>query len=147
MYIPGAAVAGSLSPEHPLAAGLDSPPATLVQGDRVLLPSGDPRLDVLRVPAADHVIRYAVELVRATRPAEPGAADFVKENVSWGAGPRASQNLVLGAKAHAAVDGRFSPDIQDVKAVAMGILRHRILWNYKVEAEGVSDEDIVRQLL
>ncbi len=102
---------------------------------------------IRRIPVTDNVVRYAVELVHRTRPGQPGASDLVNQYLDWGAGPRASQNLVLGAKAHAAVDGRFSPDIQDVKAVAMGILRHRILRNYKAEAEGVSDEDIVRQLL
>ena len=102
---------------------------------------------VRRIPVTDNVVRYAVELVHRTRPGQPGASDLVNQYLDWGAGPRASQNLVLGAKAHAAVDGRFSPDIQDVKAVAMGILRHRILRNYKAEAEGVSDEDIIRQLL
>ena len=102
---------------------------------------------IRRIPVTDNVVRYAVELVHRTRPGQPGASDLVNQYLDWGAGPRASQNLVLGAKAHAAVDGRYSPDIQDVKAVAMGILRHRILRNYKAEAEGVSDEDIVRQLL
>ena len=102
---------------------------------------------IRRIPVTDNVVRYAVELVHRTRPGQPGASDLVNQYLDWGAGPRASQNLVLGAKAHAAVEGRFSPDIQDVKAVAMGILRHRILRNYKAEAEGVSDEDIVNQLL
>ena len=102
---------------------------------------------IRRIPVTDNVVRYAVELVHRTRPGQPGASDLVNQYLDWGAGPRASQNLVLGAKAHAAVEGRFSPDIHDVKAVAMGILRHRILRNYKAEAEGVSDEDIVNQLL
>ena len=73
--------------------------------------------------------------------------DWVNQYLDWGAGPRASQNLVLAAKANAAVQGRFSPDIDDVKAVAVGILRHRILRNYKAEAEGISDEDIIQKLL
>ena len=102
---------------------------------------------IRRIPVTDNVVRYAVELVHRTRPGQPGASDLVNQYLDWGAGPRASQNLVLGAKAHAAVEGRFSPDIHDVTAVAMGILRHRILRNYKAEAEGVSDEDIVNQLL
>ncbi len=102
---------------------------------------------VRRIPVTDNVVRYAVELVHRTRPGQPGASDLVNRYLDWGAGPRASQNLVLGAKAHAAVQGRFSPDISDVQAVAMGILRHRILRNYKAEAEGVSDEAIIRQLL
>ena len=80
-------------------------------------------------------------------PTDPLARNFVKKYVEWGAGPRASQNLVLAAKAHAAVDGRFSPDIADVQAVAPGILRHRILRNYKAEAEGITDEGIIEKLL
>lgn len=102
---------------------------------------------VRRIPVTDNVVRYAVELVHRTRPGQPGASDLVNRYLDWGAGPRASQNLVLGAKAHAAVQGRFSPDIADVQAVAMGILRHRILRNYKAEAEGVGDEEIINQLL
>ena len=76
-----------------------------------------------------------------------GSSDFVNTYLDWGAGPRASQNLVLGAKAHAAIQGKYSPDIEDVKAVSMGILRHRILKNYKAEAEGISEEDIISELL
>ncbi len=102
---------------------------------------------VRRIPVPDNVVRYAVELVQKTRPGEAGAPDFVSQFLDWGAGPRASQNLVLAAKAHAAVDGRFSPDISDVQAVAMGILRHRILRNYKAEAEGIGDEEIINRLL
>jgi MoxR-like ATPase len=73
--------------------------------------------------------------------------DLVRQYLEWGAGPRASQYLILGAKAHAAVNGKFSPDIEDVKAVAYGILRHRIIKNYKAEAESISEEDIIQQLL
>jgi MoxR-like ATPase len=102
---------------------------------------------IRRIPVPDSVVRYAVELAQKTRPGESGAPDLVNQYLDWGAGPRASQNLVLGAKAHAAVDGRFSPDIADVQAVAMGILRHRILRNYKAEAEGVTDEAIIQKLL
>ncbi len=102
---------------------------------------------IRRIPVTDNVVRYAVELVHRTRPGQPGASELVNRYLDWGAGPRASQNLVLGSKAHAAIQGRFSPDIADVQAVAMGILRHRILRNYKAEAEGVSDEEIIRQLL
>ncbi|WP_088341869.1 AAA family ATPase [Robiginitalea sediminis] len=102
---------------------------------------------VRRIPVADNVVRYAVELAQKTRPGQPGVPDLVNEYLDWGAGPRASQNLVLAAKAHAAVDGRFSPDISDVKAVSMGILRHRILRNYKAEAEGITDADIIGKLL
>ena len=102
---------------------------------------------VRRVPVPDNVVEYAVKLVNSTRPNQEGASEFVKQFVDWGAGPRASQNLILGAKAHAAVHGKFSPDIEDVKAVSMGILRHRIIKNYKAEAEGISEEDIIRKLL
>ncbi|SHH03154.1 AAA family ATPase [Flagellimonas flava] len=102
---------------------------------------------VRRIPVPDNVIDYTVRLVNKTRPGLPDSSDFVNNYVDWGAGPRASQNLVLGAKAHAAIHGKFSPDIEDVKAVSMGILRHRILKNYKAEAEGISEEKIILELL
>ncbi|MDF0708857.1 AAA family ATPase [Flagellimonas okinawensis] len=102
---------------------------------------------VRRIPVPDNVIDYAVRLVNKTRPGQEGASEYVKNYIDWGAGPRASQNLVLGAKAHAAVHGKFSPDIEDVKAVALGILRHRILKNYKAEAEGITEEKIITELL
>ncbi|MGB5553890.1 MAG: MoxR family ATPase, partial [Flavobacteriaceae bacterium] len=102
---------------------------------------------VRRVPVPENVIEYAVKLVNSTRPALDSASEYVKQYIDWGAGPRASQNLILGAKAHAAVRGKFSPDIEDVQAIAMGILRHRIIKNYKAEAEGISEEDIIRKLL
>ncbi len=102
---------------------------------------------IRRIPVPDNVVRYAVELAQKTRPGQAGASELVNQYLDWGAGPRASQNLVLAAKAHAAVDGRFSPDISDVKAVAPGILRHRILRNYKAEAEGITDEVIIDKLL
>ncbi len=102
---------------------------------------------ILRIPVPDNVVDYTVRLVNSTRPNLEGASDFVKNYVDWGAGPRASQNLVLGAKAHAAVNGKYSPDADDVKAVAMGILRHRILKNYKAEAEGITEEDIITNLM
>ncbi|WP_461533766.1 AAA family ATPase [Sinomicrobium sp.] len=102
---------------------------------------------VRRIPVADNVVEYAVRLVGSTRPGSSGVAEIVKEYVDWGAGPRASQNLVLAAKAYAAVHGKFSPDIEDVKAVAMGVLRHRVVKNYKAEAENISIEDIVKALL
>lgn len=102
---------------------------------------------VRRIPVPDNVVEYAVKLVNGTRPNLDGASEFVKQFVDWGAGPRASQNLILGAKAHAAVNGKFSPDIEDVKAVSVGILRHRIIKNYKAEAEGISVEHIIRKLL
>ncbi len=102
---------------------------------------------VRRIPVADNVVEYAVRLVGKTRPGSGQAQKIVSEYVDWGAGPRASQNLVLAAKAHAAVNGKFSPDIENVKAVATGILRHRVIKNYKAEAENVSVEAIIEALL
>ncbi|MFK7833990.1 MAG: AAA family ATPase [Winogradskyella sp.] len=101
---------------------------------------------IRRIPVADNVIEYAVSLVSKTRPKEATAADIVKEFVDWGAGPRASQNLILAAKTHAATLGKFSPDIENIQAVATGILRHRIIKNYKAEAEGITDEKIIESL-
>ena len=101
---------------------------------------------VRRIPVPDNVVNYAVTLVNNTRPNLESTPDFVKQYLDWGAGPRASQNLILGAKAHAAINGKFSPDIEDVQAVAMDILRHRIIRNYKAEAEGITEEDIVNRL-
>jgi MoxR-like ATPase len=102
---------------------------------------------VLRVPAADHVIRHAVELVRLTRPKEPGAPDFVRELVEWGAGPRASQNLILGAKARAILDGRLAASVEDVRALAKPVLVHRVITNFRAESENVRSEDVVERLL
>ncbi|MEQ5792721.1 MoxR family ATPase [Muricauda sp. NFXS6] len=102
---------------------------------------------IRRIPVPDNVVDYAVRLVNKTRPGQEGASDYVKNYIDWGAGPRASQNLILAAKAHAAVHGKFSPDIEDVKAVSLGILRHRILKNYKAEAEGINEEKIITELL
>lgn len=101
---------------------------------------------IRRIPVADNVIEYAVTLVSKTRPDNPLATDFVKNYLDWGAGPRASQNLILAAKTHAALNGKFSPDIEDVQAVATGILRHRIIKNYKADAEGISEENIIKKL-
>ena len=102
---------------------------------------------VRKIPVAENVIRYAVDLVTKTRPGSDNAADIVNDMINWGAGPRASQFLVLGAKCHAALNGKYSPDIEDVQAVALPILRHRLVRNYKAEAEGVSVEQIVKELL
>ncbi len=102
---------------------------------------------IRRIPVADNVIEYAVTLVSKTRPDNSFSDDFVKNYLDWGAGPRASQNLILAAKAHAAFNGKFSPDIEDVKAVAVGILRHRIIKNYKADAEGITEEIIIAKLL
>ncbi|MBW1294597.1 AAA family ATPase [Aquimarina litoralis] len=101
---------------------------------------------IRRIPVADNVVEYAVRMVSKTRPNEDSATDLVKNYIDWGAGPRASQNLILAAKANAAVKGKFSPDQEDVQAVATGILRHRMIKNYKAEAEGVSIEDIIQSL-
>ncbi|MDX9789377.1 MAG: MoxR family ATPase [Candidatus Kapabacteria bacterium] len=102
---------------------------------------------IRRVPVADNVIEYAVALVSRTRPESSYATDAIKNYIDWGAGPRASQNLILAAKTHAAFNGKFSPDIEDVKAVAEGILRHRVVKNYKADAEGLSIEKIIAGLL
>jgi MoxR-like ATPase len=102
---------------------------------------------IRRIPVADNVIEYAVTLVSKTRPDNALTNDFVRNYLDWGAGPRASQNLILAAKAHAAFNGKFSPDIEDVKAVATGILRHRIIKNYKADAEGITEEIIIQKLL
>ncbi len=102
---------------------------------------------IRKVPVTDNVIEYAVSLVGKTRPNSLEATDLVKKYVDWGAGPRASQNLILGAKAIAAVKGKYSPDIEDVKAIAIPILSHRIVKNYKAEAENISVSDIINSLL
>ncbi|UAB74756.1 MULTISPECIES: MoxR family ATPase [unclassified Mesoflavibacter] len=101
---------------------------------------------IRRIPVADNVIEYAVKIVGKTRPNSNAASDLVKQYVDWGAGPRASQNLILAAKTHAAVNGKFSPDIENVQAVATSILRHRMIKNYKAEAEGVTIEEIIKDL-
>lgn len=102
---------------------------------------------IRRIPVADNVIEYAVTLVSKTRPDNSLTTDFVKNYLDWGAGPRASQNLILAAKAHAAFNGKFSPDIEDVQAVATGILRHRIIKNYKADAEDITEEVIIKKLM
>jgi len=101
---------------------------------------------IRRIPVADNVIEYAVGLVGKTRPNSDAASKMVKQYIDWGAGPRASQNLILGAKAHAAINGKFSPDIEDVQAVAYAILRHRIVRNYKADAEGITEKVIINDL-
>ena len=101
---------------------------------------------IRRIPVADNVIEYAVKMVGKTRPNSNAASELVKQYVDWGAGPRASQNLILAAKTHAAVNGKFSPDIENVQAVATSILRHRMIKNYKAEAEGITIEEIIKDL-
>ena len=102
---------------------------------------------VRKVPVADNVVEYAVRLVHKTRPSIEGASEESKKFLEWGAGPRASQNLVLAAKCHALINGKYSPDIEDVKAVAFPVLRHRIVRSFKAEAEGMSTEEIIKKLM
>ena len=102
---------------------------------------------IRKVPASDHVIDYAVRLVRATRPGPDCVPDYVKNWVSWGAGPRASQYLILGAKTKAVLDGRFTPSVEDVRFVAKPVLRHRIVTSFNAEADGVGTSEIVDRLL
>lgn len=101
---------------------------------------------IRRIPVADNVIEYAVKLVSKTRPNSENSPEIVNNYIDWGAGPRASQNLILGAKANAAVNGKFSPDIEDVQAIAFSILKHRIVKNYKAEAEGISEKQLIEAL-
>ncbi|MBN1823649.1 MAG: MoxR family ATPase [Endomicrobiales bacterium] len=102
---------------------------------------------VRKVPASDYTVDYAVKLARASRPKEDSAPDFVKQFVSWGAGPRGAQALIIGAKARALLNGRYAVSCDDVKAVAFPSLRHRIIVNFNAEAEGISSEEIIRRLL
>ena len=101
---------------------------------------------IRRIPVADNVVEYAVNMVSKTRPKTEAASELVSQYIDWGAGPRASQNLILAAKTHAAINGKFSPDIENVQAVANSILRHRIIKNYKADAEGITVEQIVKSL-
>lgn len=101
---------------------------------------------VRRIPIADNVLEYAVKLVHRTRPTSENATEVTKEFLEWGAGPRASQYLVLGAKCNALFKGKYSPDIEDVQDVAIAVLRHRIIRNFKAEAEGISTDEIIRKL-
>jgi len=100
-----------------------------------------------KIPVADNVLEYAVSLVAKTRPQTERAHDWANKYLNWGAGPRASQFLIVGAKTHAALNGKYSPDIEDVKAIAHAVLRHRIIRNYKAEAEGISMDAIIDELL
>lgn len=101
---------------------------------------------VRRVPASDHVVNYAVNIARRSRPSHPKAPDFVKEYVAWGAGPRASQYLILGAKARAILHKRYAASCEDIRAVLLPVLKHRILTNFKAEAEGITSVEIARRL-
>ncbi|MBT4882199.1 MAG: MoxR family ATPase [Flavobacteriales bacterium] len=102
---------------------------------------------ITKLPVTDNVLQYAVSLVAKTRPNSDKAADVVKQFIEWGAGPRASQFMLMAAKCHAAINGKYAPDIEDVKAVAKPILRHRIVKNYKAEAEGMSIDQIIESIL
>jgi MoxR-like ATPase len=102
---------------------------------------------IRKIPVADNVVEYAVKLAVKTRPNNTVDNKLAQQYLSWGAGPRASQYLVLGAKCHAALNGKYSPDIEDVKAVAHHVLRHRVVRNYKAEADGMSVEDIISKLV
>lgn len=102
---------------------------------------------VRKIPVTDNLFEYAVQLVSKTRPNSSNAPEITKTYLSWGAGPRASQYLIIGAKCHGLINGKYSPDIEDIKAVATSVLRHRIIRNYKAEAEGFSVERIIESLL
>jgi len=102
---------------------------------------------VRNIPVTDNVLEYAVKLVSKTRPTSELASPEIKRLLNWGAGPRASQFLILGAKCHAVISGKYSPDIEDVQAVAKPVLRHRIIRSYHAEAEGLSADDIIQRLL
>jgi MoxR-like ATPase len=102
---------------------------------------------IRKMPITDNVLEYAVKISSSTRPDNASAPAFVKDYIGWGAGPRASQYLIVGAKVYAALNGKYSPDMDDVKAVAVPVLRHRIVRNYKAEAEGYTVEKIIRELL
>ena len=102
---------------------------------------------VRSVPVGDYVIDYVARLVRATRPKDPTAPEFVRRMVDWGAGPRAGIFLIQGGKAMAAMDGRFSVAIDDIKKVAIPVLRHRISTNFQAQAEGKTSEDVIQKLL
>ncbi|GAB1397203.1 MoxR family ATPase [Saprospiraceae bacterium] len=101
---------------------------------------------VRRIPIAENVLEYAVKLATKTRPGTEMATPMVNNYISWGAGPRASQYLVLGAKCHGALRGKYSPDIEDVQAIAKSVLRHRIVRNYKAEAEGINEQQVIESL-
>ena len=100
-----------------------------------------------KIPVADNVLEYAVKLVSKTRPGTTDAHDWTNKFLNWGAGPRASQFLIIGAKVNAALSGKYSPDIEDVKAIALPVLRHRIIRNYKAEAEGITTDNIIEELM
>jgi MoxR-like ATPase len=124
-------------------ADVETKIAATLSGEQIL----ELQTIVRRVPVADHVIRYALDLVRRTRSSATDAPDFIRSYVQWGAGPRASQYLILGAKARAVLHGRYFAGCEDVRAVAGPVLRHRILTNFNAEAEGIKPDEIVRRLI
>ena len=117
--------------------------STILTGDEILFF----QQLIRKIPISDNVLEYAVTLSNKSRPQSELSTSFVNNYISWGAGPRASQCLVLGAKCHAAINGKYSPDIEDVQAVAKYVLRHRVVRNYKAEAEGISINEVVQNLL
>ncbi len=123
--------------------GSDYQPETILEKEEILFFQ-----QLLRkIPVADNVVEYAVKLVAKTRPGTPGAHPYADSYLNWGAGPRASQFLIIGAKTHGALHGKYSPDIENVQAVAHSVLRHRLVRNYKAEAEGITMDDIIDELL
>jgi MoxR-like ATPase len=102
---------------------------------------------IKKLPVTDNVLQYVVSLVAKTRPDSDKATNIVKQYIEWGAGPRASQFMLMAAKCHAAINGKYAPDIEDVKAVAKPILRHRLVKNYKAESEGMSVDKIIESIL
>jgi MoxR-like ATPase len=128
---------------HTTTGGYESKPLSIMGAEKIIQLQ---RL-VRRVPVADLVVNTAVDLVRKTRPDDNTSPKFVKDWISWGAGPRASQYLILGAKSRCILDGRTTPDIDDIRAVAKPVLRHRIVTNFNAEADGVTTVDIIGRLL
>ena len=121
----------------------DAPVAKVLDGHEVM----EVQHLVRQVPVSDHVASYAVTLATRTRPNQPGSPEFVNRWLAWGAGPRATQYLILGAKARAIMDGRYAVSIEDIRAVAQPVLRHRVVPNFNAEADGVTAKDVVEKLL
>ncbi|MBM3165397.1 MAG: MoxR family ATPase [Bacteroidetes bacterium] len=124
-------------------SGIKTEVSKILSGDKIM----EYQELIRRIPVADNVLEYAVNLVAKTRANSEKATELTKKYLTWGAGPRASQYLILGAKCNAALNGKFSPDIEDVKAVAVSILQHRLVKNYKAEADGYSMPKIIASLL
>lgn len=118
-------------------------PQPLLSADKIIAM----QTAIRNMPLSSHVLEYAVKLARATRPGDPGCKPSIAEKINWGAGPRASQYLVLGAKARAALDGRLTPSEEDVRAVALPVLSHRVLVSFAAEAEGIRSADIIKELI